>query len=462
MEKSAGNSPRKKLNLSLLIFLVCLLFSVMAWDHYFNFSDPIDQKFVSNLILAMGTLFSISAGLLVWSLESGKADAERRHQELEEAFHRLKETQDQLVQSEKLASVGRVVAGIVHELNTPLVTIAGYIKLLMRAESGGETKNHLEIIDRQAERCRKIVRDLLTYARWDKPKFKAVDLRGLIESTLAELPVEFRESRIRVEEDYPGQVPAIQADGDQLRHIFSNLLVNAWQAFNPDQKEKKIKVAVIPGHETVQIFFTDNGPGIPKANLDKIFEPFFTTKPAGKGTGLGLSLVYAIAQMHGGSIAVQSEEGKGAVFIVELPLKQATAESLDAKPSSGKRKKILIVDDEPPVLQLLSHLVDSWGYESVTASNGKEALRIAESGSEKIELIILDVNMPAPDGLETARTLEEKRPSAGIPIIFLTARADDFEENGKKPLNVRAVLRKPFDYQELHQSLVETAGRSCD
>jgi CheY-like chemotaxis protein len=155
--------------------------------------------------------------------------------------------------------------------------------------------------------------------------------------------------------------------------------------------------------------------------------------------------------MHGGSISVQSEAGKGAVFVVELPFKQASPEILGEKPAE-KKQRVLIVDDEPSVLQLISHLVNSWGYESVTASNGKDALKIAGDSREKIEMIVMDVNMPHPDGLETARSLNENKSLADIPVIFLTARADDFEESGK-PSNVCSVLRKPFDYQELHQSL---------
>lgn len=382
-------SKGRKLHLSVIIFLVCLLFSFLAWDHYFNSQDPIDRTFVSNLVLAMGVLFSISAGLLVWSLESGKtyleqeivrrteelvakekeaavaetkrSETERRHHELEAAFRQLKETQDQLIQSEKLASIGRVVAGIVHELNTPLVTMAGYMKLLMRAGFDKDVKGHLELVDRQAERCRKIVRDLLTYARWDKPKFKPVDLCRLIETTLAGMPVEFHRETIRLIKEYPEPSPVLEADSDQLQHVFSNLLVNAWQAFDEIHSLKQIKIAVIPNKDTVRVFFTDTGPGIAKENLDKIFEPFFTTKSSRKGTGLGLSLVYAIVQMHGGKITVQSEAGKGAVFVVELPFKQASMEHLEERPPSEKKKKALIVDDEPVILQFVSRLLHTRG-----------------------------------------------------------------------------------------------------
>lgn len=370
IQLARGASRQKKLHLSVIIFFVCLLFTFIAWDHYFNSGDAIDRTLVSTLVLAMGILFSISAGLLVWSLESGKtylekevirrteelvakekeaaiaetkrSETERRHRELEAAFRQLKDTQSQLIQSEKLASIGRVVAGIVHELNTPLVTMSGYTRLLLSTQSDKDRQSHLELVDRQAERCRKIVRDLLTYARWNKPKFTSVDLCQLIETTLAGMPVEFHRGQVHLLKDYPEARPVLEADSDQLQHVFSNLSVNAWQALEGIQGHKQIKIAVIPRQDTVQVFFTDTGPGIPKENLDKIFEPFFTTKSAGKGTGLGLSLVYAIVQMHRGKITVQSEAGKGAEFVVELPFKQAAIEHLEDKPRTEKREGILL------------------------------------------------------------------------------------------------------------------------
>ncbi len=454
-KKSASES---KLRLSVIIFFVCLLFSCLAWDHYFNSQDPIDRTFVSNLVLAMGILFSICAGLLVWSLESGKANAERRHHELEVTFGQLKETQAQLIQSEKLASVGRVVAGIVHELNTPLVTMGGYMKLLMRSEVTAEMKSHLEVVDRQAERCQKIVRNLLTYARWDKPKFKPVDLCELLERTLAGMPIELHNEEIHLIKEYPEHSPVLEADGDQLQHVFSNLLINAIQAFDETQPLKQIKIAVIPSPDMVQIFFNDTGPGILKDNLDKIFEPFFTTKPAGKGTGLGLSLVYAIVQMHGGTITVQSESGKGTAFVVELPLKQASAETFEEKTSGEKKKRVLLVDDEPAILQFLGHLLHTWGYEYVTAANGKDAIKIAEDEKEGIDLIVLDINMPGLSGLETARSLEAHSGSSGIPIIFLTANADVSDAAKNNLLNGHAILKKPFDYKELQLTISNAAN----
>ena len=474
-------SKDKKLHLSVLIFFVCLLFSFLLWDHYFNSADPIDRMFVSNLVLAMGILFSASAGLLVWSMESGKdylekeiirrtealvakeketalaeakrSEAEHRHRELETAFRQLKDTQDQLIQSEKIASVGRIVAGIVHELNTPLVTMAGYMKLLMRTGFDKDTEVHLAVIDRQAERCRKIVGSLLTYARWDKPKFKPVGLCELIETTLAGMPVDFHRKEIHILKEYPGQSPVIEADSDQLQHVLSNLLVNAWQAFEETHGLKQIKITVIPGEDSVQVFFTDTGPGIAKENLDKIFEPFFTTKAAGKGTGLGLSLVYAIVQMHGGKITVESEMGKGSVFVVELPFKQASIKSLEEKPAGEIKKRVLAVDDEPAVLQFLGHLLHTWGYEYVTAANGEDAIRIAEDEKERIALIVLDINMPGLDGFETARSLSVNNRSSKIPVIFLTARTDLFDAGKTNLLNIHSILKKPFDYQELKQSI---------
>lgn len=487
----ANKKTGKQLHFSLIVFLVCLLFTFLIWDHYFNSQDPLDRQWVSTLILMMGTLFSISSGLFVWSLESGKNylekevkrrteklvqkeketvaaearrdEAERRHREVEEAYKKLQEAQDQLVQSEKLASIGRVVAGIVHELNTPLITMAGYTKLLLshvKDIAEEELESSLQIIDRQSERCHKIVRDLLTFARWDRPRPRSVDLCELIDTVLTNLPLEFQADRIEVTKKYPDSHPILKVDPDQLQRVFLNILINVWHVLKEISLPRQLGIEVIVTGEFVQVFFTDTGPGIAKENLDKIFEPFFTTKPAGKGTGLGLSLSYAIIQMHGGKINVQSESGKGTTFVVELPLKVGWTEPGhgSGKEKHENKKKVLVVDDEPCILQFVTQLLSSWGYEFVTAANGEEAIKIVSHEGKSIGLIILDINMPGLNGFQTARLFQKDNRFADIPLVFLTGRADEADALEAQLLHACAVLRKPFDYKELHHYVSSPLG----
>lgn len=262
----------------------------------------------------MGTLFSAATGFLIWSLE-------RRHHQVQEAYHQLKEMQDQLIQTEKMASVGRVVAGIVHELNTPLVTMQGYTRILMEGVAKEEAADNIALIHKQAERCHKIVRDLLTYARWDKPKFRKVSLNELLDLSLANMPPAFQQE-VEVRKHYPDAHVEIQGDPEQLQRVFLNLFMNSWQAMQEAEMSGRpqMDLTMVRTPQKIQIKVKDNGPGIPKEIQAQIFEPFFTTKPAGKGTGLGLSLSHAILLMHGGNIHVESEATPGTTFKVELPI----------------------------------------------------------------------------------------------------------------------------------------------
>ncbi len=437
---------KHKLHFSLFIFLVCLLFTFLTWDHYFNSNDPLDRTLISNLILAMGSLFSACAGILVWSLETGKTQAQRKQREVEAAYQKLQDTQEQLIQAEKLASVGRVTAGAAHELNSPLITIQGYAKRLLSEKTGEESRKSLEIICRQAERCGKTVRDLLTYSRKDKPKLKLVNICSILDMILENLSLEFSADQIKITKKFPDHCPDIEADPDQIQSVFQNLIVNAWQALRERREPRELILHLYQAGHVIQTFVTDNGPGIPKESMGKIFEPFFTTKPAGKGTGLGLSLVQSIVHMHGGKIAVESETGKGTTFFVELPVH--ASETLRAPKTGGiAKKKILVADDDPEIVKFITTLVNAWGYDTVPASNGGEAVRAAAENNS-IDLIVLDVDMPGMNGFETARRIKSVKNFSNTPIIFLTGYGDSIEARDR---DTGDILSKPFNYEDLHR-----------
>lgn len=331
--KAGPPKPREKSalpDLWLIIPLVCLLATFKVWDYYYNSSDMLDRTWVSNMILSMGSLFSLATGFFIWNLQ-------KRHRELHQAYTQLKNMQDNLVQSEKLASVGRVVSGIVHELNTPLVTMQGYTQMILKGVVKEEAMTSVALIHKQAERCHKIVRDLLTYARWDKPKFREMPVQELIDLAVASMPPDFH-TEVTVKKNYPPGSVTMEGDREQLQRVLVNLLMNAWQAMQESKKSfpKQIDISLTPKEKYLMIYLTDNGPGIPEEIVSKIFEPFYTTKAAGKGTGLGLSLTQAILHMHQGKIEVFSEEGEGATFKIELPYKIAEGEALVAYEESLK------------------------------------------------------------------------------------------------------------------------------
>ncbi len=376
-------------------------------------------------------------------------EAQKRQREVEEAYQKLEEAQDQLIQSEKLASLGRWVAAVVHELNNPLMTIQGYADLVKDNLRDGESLKHLDIISRESERCHKVVRDLLVFARRDKPKFESVSCRLLLDQILETMQLELEKSGIEVVRRFPEACPAIQGDPDQLTRVFANLLTNACYALKQKPAPRRLSVSILVSEKSMQIFFTDNGSGISREDLSRLFEPFFTTKPAGQGTGLGLSLCYGTLEEHGGKIRVQSEEGKGTTFLIELPLENPKA--AEAKPRPAK--KIMVVDDDPKMIEFISNLLHSWGYEAILAQSGQEALEIASGHSTDVDLLISDITMPGMDGFETVRRLRERRPFARIPVVFLTGRDEEQDAVEAKRLNAQGFFRKPFHYQELRQSL---------
>lgn len=259
-----------------------------------------------------------------------------RTKELQTAYDELKATQLQLVRSEKMASLGQLVAGVAHEINTPLgsiscnadMSIGTFEKLQKilqdRTDSPPEVTKPVEILGNLAqvnkmavERIKKIVGTLKNFARLDEEDFKSVDIHEGIESTLA-LTAHLSRDRIEVVTDY-GKIPRIRCYPNQLNQVFMNILANSCQAI---KGKGRITIRTSFANGEIQIKFSDTGGGIPQQNLSKIFDPGFTTKGVGVGTGLGLSISYKIIEEHGGRIDVQSVVGKGTTFILHLPVKR--------------------------------------------------------------------------------------------------------------------------------------------
>jgi len=231
----------------------------------------------------------------------------------------LKDTRDQLVQKEKLASVGQLAAGVAHEINNPLGSVLLYADILRKEtpEECTQQREDLEMIMREATRCKVIVTDLLNFSRQNEVLAQDTDLNALLQELAAGAGRQELYSRIELVEDLDRQLAFIQADPLQLRQVFLNLMNNAAEAM-PDGGRLTLRTRNGPAAGYVTVEVQDTGVGIPAENMKKIFTPFFTTKPIGKGTGLGLAIIYGIVKMHQGQISVQSEQGKGTTFTVTL------------------------------------------------------------------------------------------------------------------------------------------------
>lgn len=266
-------------------------------------------------------LTAISSRIGTFVENANLREAERlRVEELETALKEVRSAQQQLIQAEKLAAVGTLISGIAHEVNNPLNNILGRVQLLQREAADDRSKRDLQTVRDECERAIRIVRNLLAFTREHKPEMTLVSLNDILDEVLELRAYELRVSNIVLHKDLQPDLPEISADPHQLQQVFLNLIINAEQAMAAAQDRGALSVTTQRVGDALQVVVTDDGPGIPGESISQIFDPFFTTKKVGAGTGLGLSVCYGIVNDHGGEIRVESAEGKGATFTVELPL----------------------------------------------------------------------------------------------------------------------------------------------
>lgn len=232
-----------------------------------------------------------------------------------------KKMQEQLIMQDRLASIGQLVSGVAHELNNPLSSIIGFTELLsMRKDLPEDAKEDLKLINSESQRAIEIVRNLLIFARKQPTEKKPVAINSVIEKVLELSAHEQRVSNIKVITDFTSDLPEVLAAASQLQQVFINIIINAEQAMFTANGRGTLTITTEQSGDIVRISFTDDGPGIAPEHLGQLFDPFFTTKEAGKGTGLGLSICYGIVTDHGGKIYAESELGRGATFVIELPV----------------------------------------------------------------------------------------------------------------------------------------------
>ncbi len=343
-----------------------------------------------------------------------------------------RESQAQLIQTDRMATIGTLAAGVAHELNNPLAYVLINLGLFERelgemipvAEDRERIKSRLRTLQEGAERMATIVRDLRSFCRPNSKTLRPVDLRLVLESAINMAMNELKD-RARVVRDY-SPVPPVVADGARLGQVFLNLLLNAAQALDEgDPSANEVRVTLRAEGERIRVEIADSGHGIAPEIRGRIFEPFFTTKPAGIGTGLGLSISQTIVNGMHGELTVESEPGSGATFVVILPLPQATAsphvpaeEETPALPSSEKAARILIVDDETALAMALKKVLEREHH--VTAvTTGRAALDLL-LGSGCFDVVICDVLMPGISGIDLYRELASQRPAIAGRIIFMS------------------------------------------
>ena len=380
--------------------------------------------------------------------------------QLEKTVETLKTTQAQLIQSEKLSAVGEFVAGVTHELNNPLATVMGFSELLQKADVGAEHRRHLDMIFKSAQRCQKIVQSLLSFARRRQPERKPVSVNGLVEAVLEIVSYPLRTGNIEVVKQFAPHLPMVLADAHQVQQVLLNIINNARQAIEAHQPRGQINIITEVREPNVRITIRDNGPGIPEENVRRIFDPFFTTKEVGKGTGLGLSLCYGIIKEHGGSITPLSRPGEGATFIIELPITHDVVEPAEISPApehgrqnprEGAGRRVLVIDDEEAILQMISEDLHGSGYQVDTATDGESGLRRLRQNH--YDATLCDWKMPGLNGKQVYEQLRATNPGLCQRLIFITGDVINepmrqFLESEKRPC-----LAKPFTFAEFHATL---------
>jgi len=367
-----------------------------------------------------------------------------------------KAARETVVQSEKMITLGELVAGTSHELNNPLAIVSGYANLLLEESTlSAEQRTKVESIRRNALRASNVVHSLLAFARKRKPERIRTDANGVLQAAAELKEYDLRTSGIRIEKFLTPNLPSVYADPHQLQQVILNVINNAQDAVG-SSRTPTITMRTGTSHGMIFIQIEDTGAGISKADLKKVFDPFFTTKPVGKGTGLGLSISYGIIREHGGEIRIQSQLGRGTEVCIELPIHQSipAPTPVPGAPShafSGSR--FLVVDDEPEVAAILQVGLSRKGNLVDTAGNIGDALKLAEKN--QYDFIITDIKMPGGSGIDLYKKLCVMNPVFTTRVVFLTGDTSNPSTIQFLEKEGLTYFSKPFDLDSVHNFLIK-------
>lgn len=384
----------------------------------------------------------------------------RLHENVRRQLVQLREAQARLVQSEKLAAIGQLVAGVAHELNNPLTGVILYAQLLQRRKDEAAIKKDVQQIIMQARRASGIVRGLLDFARQRPPEQVPTQVNDVLQSTIDLLAYELRTHRVQVTMNLDTHLPLIMVDPQQLQQVFVNLLNNALQAM-AEVDGGTIQLTTTMGRSqflqesmkpspVVRVACKDNGPGISPELQTRIFDPFFTTKEPGKGTGLGLSVCHGIINEHKGHIWVESDPGHGATFFIELPIDSAALQ--DTAVTGVKEDlpeaisaRILLVDDEESILGGMANILQAYHIE--LAASGVAALQ--KMSTAVYDLVICDIHMPGMSGIDLYHHVRRLYPHTATQFLFITGDTISSHTGDTLAQLDAAILPKPFDIATL-------------
>jgi len=368
---------------------------------------------------------------------------------------RSKRLEMQLIQADKLSTIGLMVSGVAHDVNNPLTGISGYAEMLLsQGNLAPEIESSLRFIYSEADRAGKIVANLLGFVRQEEGRRDFFDLHSTIDAVLDLMGYRLRQARVEVRRSFDANLPALYGDMHQIQQVLLNLVNNAVQAMAGTDGEAHLTVAtrVVEGEAAIDV--ADTGRGIPASILGSIFDPFFTTKGEGEGTGLGLSITKAAVEGHGGRLQVESVVGRGTTFTVWLPLPMGEvgtglageAVPAAAEPELSLNGPVLVIDDERHIRTWLQRVLQGFGYPVEVAINGAEGMGyLAE---RDFSLILLDYMLPDTTGIQIYESLTGSRAELQSRVVFMTGAIDRVVEQYVRDHHL-PFLQKPFNAKAL-------------
>jgi signal transduction histidine kinase/CheY-like chemotaxis protein len=382
-----------------------------------------------------------------------------------DAQDELARQRDALHQSEKLAALGGLLAGVAHELNNPLSVVVGRAVQLEESASSAADRARARQIHLAAERCARIVKTFLAMARRQASVRAPTAVNDVVRGALELLGYSLQSGDVHVEAKLDENLPPVHADADQLSQVFLNLFTNAQQAMAGIAGPRRLGVRTCAacGGAQVRVEVRDTGPGVPPGLASRVFDPYFTTKPVGEGTGVGLAVSLGIVQAHGGSLVLQPPAPQGgACFVVTLPAwhDEAAARPADAGGSGAAvavELGVLVVDDEPEIGGLLRDILEHAGHGVALADSGVEALRLLDE--ERFDVVITDLKMPQMDGRALYAEIARRHPAMAARVIVMTGDALGGSAREFVQAHALPLLDKPFQPGEVLAAVQSAMAR---
>jgi two-component system NtrC family sensor kinase len=369
---------------------------------------------------------------------------------------------EQLQQSEKLAALGSLLAGIAHELNNPLSVIMHQIAILQAELRDDPRRARADSISLAVSRCSRIVKNFLALARHEPPRRVPVSINEVVRAAIDLIAYALSIDEIHVNLDLVEPMPDISADPQQLERVVLNLVSNAQYALHsrPEPRIVTLRSSVDAAGGRVLLQIADNGGGIPAEIRSRIFDPFFTTKPIGEGTGLGLSLCHGIISAHNGAISVSSEADSGTTFVISLPIASEVSADVQVPTAftpSAPGLDILVVDDNPDVAVGFSEILSAQGHRVEIAANSRAALPLIETGAYAV--VMTDMRMPDLDGPALYRAVTARFPLLAKSFLFITG--DTFSSESSQFLKETGAiyLSKPCTFDEVDSAVKRVLRR---